>query len=599
MSGTGIPGGSPTSSFRGSPALPPIITPSNRDFLDTLYAYIDCEKKRLGCPEKGPDEQRYVIYSFVFEKVIEHVSAYKSVLSIIKKEYDDCIAAIKKSHRNARVRQNQLKVIAAEPTTLMHYQRRATQLWERTEIIQTNSAELRAQIEKLRDSRRRKSPSPKEEGPEVKPIGHIPGLTFEESISPEALTEHLEFLGGKRRELQHKKSSHYVPAQVKADLDRKMSRTLERRDELAEQNTRLRLRYKQIKVLSGAVLSWEKSDRKTPLLEFVSPILQQASDVKACDSYQSINSVGFEDDDPSKIKASELLADYMERFLELFDGGQYEAAAFHAARSPHGALRNMETMEKFRGITAYEGERPPLLMFFQALMISVDAVKNPPGDALSVEAVRCTLQHGCVELVTHWVTQHRLTYSEALADVIFEHGQRTPQISNTCLALAQMVYSECAVHRKAVLCMCRRGMISGALEFIYQSKTFTLDDCLSLLRGCPGMVLLQALTQEYRGRPAVLSVGLAALSLLSSDSKDFALQLLESVYARGRSVLAKTILEDLICSPEGWSEIAAQCRENNLTQLAQDIIGILSAQAGVVLLDPGSEDARLMEHVLL
>ncbi|MBN3309061.1 CLHC1 protein, partial [Amia calva] len=354
--------------------------------------------------------------------------------------------------------------MAAEPTTLMHYQRRATQLWERTEIIQTNSAELRAQIEKLRDSRRRKSPSPKEEGPEVKPIGHIPGLTFEESISPEALTEHLEFLEGKRRELQHKKSSHYVPAQVKADLDRKMSRTLERRDELAEQNTRLRLRKKQIKVLSGAVLSWEKSDRKTPLLEFVSPILQQASDVK----------VGFEDDDPSKIKASELLADYMERFLELFDGGQYEAAAFHAARSPHGALRNMETMEKFRGITAYEGERPPLLMFFQALMISVDAVKNPPGDALSVEAVRCTLQHGCVELVTHWVTQHRLTYSEALADVIFEHGQRTPQISNTCLALAQMVYSECAVHRKAVLCMCRRGMISGALEFIYQSKTFTL-----------------------------------------------------------------------------------------------------------------------------
>lgn len=37
------------------------------------------------------------------------------------------------------------------------------------------------------------------------------------------------------------------------------------------------------------------------------------------------------------------------RFVKLFDAGEYEDAAFHAARSPHGVLRNMGVMEKFKG----------------------------------------------------------------------------------------------------------------------------------------------------------------------------------------------------------------------------------------------------------
>nr|XP_006638533.2 PREDICTED: clathrin heavy chain linker domain-containing protein 1 isoform X1 [Lepisosteus oculatus] len=603
MSATSSPRAAPSTAVRKSRVLPPIISSSDRDFLDAVYAYIESEKEKLGCPKEGPDEQRYIIYSSAFEKVIDHATSYKAILSTIKKEYDGCISAIKRSHRDARLLHRKLKVTAAEPTTLMYCQRRAVQLRERIEIIQRDTAELQAQLEKLRQAGRETSPSLKEEASvsaEVKPVGRIPGLSLEESMRPDALTKHLEYLQRKRTELQQKKRTQCVPAQVKADLDLKMMSTLKQRDELAAENDRLKLRYKQMKLLAEAVSCWGKSDGRMPLLDFMSPVLHQASELHACDSdYQNIGTAGFEEDDPSKVKTSELLVDYIERFIELFEAGKYEAAAFHAAKSPYGVLRNMETMEKFKAVSVYQGELPPLLLFFQALTISAGAARKPPEAAMSLEAVKVALQHGRVELVTHWITQRRLTSCEEMGDVIREYGERKPQMSDKCLALAQVVYHACGISRKAALCMCQRGMISGAMEFICHCKSFTLDDCLYLLRKCPSADLLRSLTQEYCGRPAVLSLGFAALSLLSTDNKAFAFQLLERVHSCGRDVFEQMILEDVFCTPEEWSEIADRCRETSHTQLAQDITEILSAQAGAVLLSPDSEDAKLMEHVFL
>lgn len=38
------------------------------------------------------------------------------------------------------------------------------------------------------------------------------------------------------------------------------------------------------------------------------------------------------------------------RFIELFDSAQYEEAALLAARSPRGVLRNLDTMDMFKGV---------------------------------------------------------------------------------------------------------------------------------------------------------------------------------------------------------------------------------------------------------
>lgn len=40
---------------------------------------------------------------------------------------------------------------------------------------------------------------------------------------------------------------------------------------------------------------------------------------------------------------------FVRRFLELFELAQYEDAALIAARAPRGVLRNIDTMEMFKG----------------------------------------------------------------------------------------------------------------------------------------------------------------------------------------------------------------------------------------------------------
>ncbi|KAJ8387317.1 hypothetical protein AAFF_G00158130 [Aldrovandia affinis] len=577
------------------------------------------------CPADGPDEQRYIIYSSAFDKVIERTTAYKIVLTAIKKEYDDFLCAVKRSQHDARLAHGRLRALAAKPTSIMYYKKRAIQLQERIEIIQKNTAELHIELKRLQESRMERRPSQQEtsDSKEPPPTGQIPGrnhpsfkslvmgltferaslgsiplsLTFEESVSLEALQRHLEHLEQKHTDLQRKKNSQYVSKQVKVDLENEVRCAHDRREKLANENRRLELRNRQMALLHEAFSSWEKSERAVPLGELLPSVLEQISHLKECDSDpHDVSAEASEEDDPAKAKESKLLSDYVKRFTELFEGREYEAAALHAARSPGGILRNMETLDRFKAIARREGELPPALLYFQALMEALPAGRQLPGRDLAVEGVRAALQGGCVELVTHWVSQRRLAFSEALGDVIGAHGRGEAGVADTCLALAQVVYSGCGLHRKAAVCMCRRGMISAARQFIHNnSKAFSVDDCLYVVRSCPSVALLQALTLEHRGRPAALSLGFAALSLLDTQNQELVFLLLERMQECG--ALEEAVLSDAVCTAEGWSEIAAHCRGRG--RLARTIDSALMSLQGAVRVSPGLEGAKLMEHVFL
>ncbi|KAL2083258.1 hypothetical protein ACEWY4_021031 [Coilia grayii] len=569
-------------------------------FLETLRKYIQFEKEHLSTSERSHDEQQFVIYSYAFDKVIEHVTAYKRILTAIKKEYEDLINHVKRSGTDAKLAQRKLKAVIAQPTSLMHCQRRAVELQERIAIIQKDIAERQAagtaELQRIEENRKDKQPSAQQKTSDTDtchPIGQIPGLTFEESVNPAALANYLEVLEKKRADLLDLRRNHYVPVQVKADLDCKVTAALHRRDELVMENDQLHLRLQQLQCVNDAITSW-KREEDGPLLEYLSGKLKHIAEMKVSDAVDH-SSAGYEDDDPSKINESELLVDSIERFIDLFENGEYEAAAFHAAKSPYGVLKNMATMEKFKAITVYDGEVPPLLIFFQAIMNSVQDEHQLPAEDLSVESVRCALQHNFVELVTHWVTQRRLAYSEALGDVICGHGDKKLRVTDTCLALAQIVYSACGIHRKAALTMCRRGLTFGAVEYIHQNKDFTDDDCMLVLRGCPSLALLQALTQEYKGRRPILSVCYACLTLLNSDLEDLALELLEEINSGRPGSLQKTITEDARCSAKDWYEIANLCFQKNHHQLSQEINGILQY---AMCFSP-SKDDKLMDHVFM
>lgn len=48
-----------------------LTTDSDRSFIQSLYEFMEHEKKCLQCPGEGPDELRYTVHRSVFSKVLQ------------------------------------------------------------------------------------------------------------------------------------------------------------------------------------------------------------------------------------------------------------------------------------------------------------------------------------------------------------------------------------------------------------------------------------------------------------------------------------------------------------------------------------------------
>ncbi|MEE6474313.1 hypothetical protein FKM82_010344 [Ascaphus truei] len=488
-----------------TPVLPPITCSSDKKFLDSIETYIQEETEKLAPADQLDAEQQCIIYGNAFDKVIDHCTDYKAILTAIKHEYDVFIDAIKQGQRDAVHLQGKLKVLASEPTTLMYYRKRAHQLTNRIEIIQNDSRRIESQLQKIRDGRKVNTSQEEEKvspQTEIKPYRRIPGMTIEDSFSMDALIEYQKHLKDRRQALKFDMKHKYVPLKMKQELDQKLSHAVQERDEAELINQRLRLGYRRRQVIADAISSWKKSDKSVTLYTSISQVIGKETELR--DDVVPTK-VFDDDDDPGKTKEAETLIEYVKR----------------------------------------------------------------------------------------------LTFSEALGDVISDYGEREPPHKFTCLALAELIYRKCASHRKTALCMCFQGQVQGAMDYTYQCKHFLLDDYLFLLKNCPDTELIHALTEECNGKPAALSVGQAVLCLICTDHKEHGFQLLESIHKCGQRALEQVIINDVRCTPEEWVEIAVECSNNNYMPLSEKIMSIVISQDGVVEMSSKDEDAKIMDHVFM
>ncbi|XP_072437038.1 clathrin heavy chain linker domain-containing protein 1-like isoform X3 [Chiloscyllium punctatum] len=470
--------------------------PANQ-VLCRIRTHINTETEALGCPDQGPDEQRYIIYRNVFDKVIENATAYKNILTSIKQEYEESINVLHKGKEDSLFLRRKLKSMAFEPMTYVAYKKRAMQLQNKIDLIKQNTAELEAHLQAVKRSRDVQKEQTKQTLPPQEDVFHITCIPEVDNLWPEILHA----------------------------------------------------------------------------------------------------------DDPSTINEPAYLLEYVERFNKLFDDKQYKAAAKHVANCPRGILHNLEVMERFKAITEYEGHISPLLQFFEAVMNSFSAVKHSPNAKMSFEGVDCALTQNRLDLVIHWIIQQRVTCSEELGDLIYNYGDTEQRNMDTCMVLAQIVYNKCDVHKKAALCLCRCRQISGAMEYIHVSKKFSLDDYLFLMNKCPKSELIQCLTNEWNGNPAVLSTGIAVLWLISNDHEETGFHLLKEIYDSGQDAMERTILNDVNCTLEDWQEIAAKCSTHNHNELADSIFTVLTSQEGGTVIrittESDNDGAKLIEHIFL
>ncbi|CAO2640911.1 Clathrin heavy chain linker domain-containing protein 1 [Lemmus lemmus] len=573
--------------------LPPIISRSDKEFLESMQRYIITETKRVGCNEEGPADEYYTIYRNVFDKVIDYVNSYKSILTSIKKEYDAFIETIKKGRRTAFYLHGKLKVLAAEPTALVYHQRRAIQLEAKVRIIENNSKVIQSRIDKMKQLRAEYDRKEVKHCASTRQLWRpIPGMTLQDSVNLDALNKYKQHLEDKYIKFKREMSTEYVPAQKKADLDEEMIVLLKRRDSAESLNKDLQFRHQRLQVILHTLTSWMKQNMRIPFED----VLEKIQKTKTIFGDESVVDELFEDD-PSKTKEAIIILYYIERFNDLISLGEYEKAACFAANSPRRILQNIGTMDKFKAVGKVRGKPLPLLLFFEAIFSTSQAFKRPINADLTLEGIKCGLSEKRLDLVTHWVTQEKLTFSEKAGDIVFAYGEQNPYHKPNCLALAQIIYNECGLHKKALLCLCKQGQINEAVEQIQQSKDFTFDDLIDLITACPQIELIKGLTQERDGKPSFLSCALAVLHLFSVDMKNIGIKLLQEISKGGKDVIEHLVMGDLFCSLEQWQDMANICLQNGFENLSNDIMSILRSQAGVSEI---SEDStNLMEHVFL
>ncbi|XP_036604895.1 clathrin heavy chain linker domain-containing protein 1 isoform X1 [Trichosurus vulpecula] len=573
--------------------LPPIISNCDKEFLERMQRYIIIETERVGCTDEGPADEYFIIYRNVFDKIIEHVTAYKTILTSIKQEYDSFIETIKKGQRNAFYLHGKLKVLAAEPTTLVYHRKRVVQLEAKIRVIEANSSKIQMQLKKLRQVK--KKGLVKEVSylsTTVNPSRSIPGMTLAESVDLDSLNKYLDRLEEKYEEVKHHVMAKYIPHVRKADLDEEKVRSLQRRDIAEALNNELRFRHRKTEMVLSAFSTWIQSDMSISFQDF---IIQLSKTQKFLQDDQTLAEELLEED-PSKAKEAEQLLDYIERFNELFVNGDYESAAVFAVNSPRGILRNTGTMKKFQDVGKIRGKTLPLLLFFEALFTTSRAARKSVNAHLTLEGIKCGLSENRLDLVMHWVTQQRITFSEKAGDVICQYGEQNPHNKSKCLALAQIIYTECGLHKKAVLCLCKQGQIYGAMEYIQQFKDFSHDDLMDIIKICPQVELINCLTGEWKGKSPSLSYCLIVLHFFSIGMKKAGLSLLQELDKNGKEATERLMTTDPFCSLEEWQELAVVCIQNGFCKLSNDIISILRSQEGVSEIPPDGE-FNIMEHV--
>lgn len=155
---------------------------------------------------------------------------------------------------------------------------------------------------------------------------------------------------------------------------------------------------------------------------------------------------------------------FVAQFNRLFQQGNFKDAAKVAAESPGGALRNVQTIQKFQALPAQPNQPSPLLQYFGILL-----EKGKLNKVESLELCRPVLQQGRKQLLEKWLTEDKLDCSEQLGDEVRPHD----------LKLALSIYFRAGASDKVIACFAETGQYDKIIA--YAKKANYAPDYMFLL----------------------------------------------------------------------------------------------------------------------
>lgn len=150
---------------------------------------------------------------------------------------------------------------------------------------------------------------------------------------------------------------------------------------------------------------------------------------------------------------------YQQRFDQLLNMGDYQAAAKTAANSPQGFLRTPQTIERFKNVPQQQGQLSVILQYFGMLLD-----KGKLNQHETLELARPVLQQSRKHLLEKWMKEGKLGCSEQLGDLVRLHD----------VTLAQQIYQEAGASQKVIAAMAESGNFDQILPYA-QEAGYTPD----------------------------------------------------------------------------------------------------------------------------
>ncbi|KXJ16571.1 clathrin heavy chain linker domain-containing protein 1 [Exaiptasia diaphana] len=554
-----------------------------------IETFIDDELYRLNYHPDTTPHDRYIVHKHAFDHLVEEKTVvYKPVLATIKAEYEDCINALEKGQSQAIYLQGMVKALLVEKSTLTQFVRRGDELEEKLEKLRAANKSLKSKVQNYREERERRLASARKkemQGVNKKVQHTIPGLSVDELTDVPTLRRTLIKLEMQLNQLTEANETQYVEKEQKSVLKKQITKKDESLQDTLEQHNKLKERCDVMKyIVETSRKALANPHKDIHLKDVVTKALSdygKSKYKKATNSLQQF--ISFDDDDPIKKKEAERMIEYCDHFNNLFDFGQYEAAAIHAANSPFGILRNYETLIRFKQADEVEGQRKPLLIFCDALMETACAAQ-PLTQAMSVECIKCALMEDCLDLATHWLAQGKLSYSIPLGEVLFEHCKCVTKCTCACTILAQTVYTHVGAHERAAKCLSKQQKYSTLLHYIQRYAKFQISDYKNLLQTAPSTDLAQLmLTTKLSSKydVPVLTLANVASILLNIGEETILIQVMKNLQSQNNDVLQQLIkriafeeMDDMTL--DRWSEVVGLCEKEGMIDVGIEILSAVT-----------------------
>jgi len=169
----------------------------------------------------------------------------------------------------------------------------------------------------------------------------------------------------------------------------------------------------------------------------------------------------------------------------LFEAGKVEDAALLAAHSPKGVLRTMETLQKLKEYDAAHCGSSVLVAYWEALLPTVATGCKKPLEWETIECVKCVLEKGRKDLLTHWIAQDQLTLSEEVGRLITDACRCPESCKCGLIGLAEVVFESVGASKEVLACFLRQGRFHRALDFSKHSNSLTQSDFLDAFQKLP------------------------------------------------------------------------------------------------------------------